>query len=213
MKLPNDEIRKKILDEAKESFRQKGYMKTAMRDIAWRVGISAGNIYNYFASKDELLRAVVQPVIRSFYQMLEEHHGLDNSSVMDILGEDYLRRVTEEYVAMIRKQRTLLGILLFKAQGSSQATFKEEYTDKATAQVKLWLKKEKARHGGINIAVTDFFLHLHTVWMFTMIEEIMMHNIHGDDLANAVNEYIKFEISGWKSVFNLSHGYTETLEL
>lgn len=203
MKLPNDNIRKKIIDEARESFERKSYLKTAMRDIAQRVGISAGNIYNYFASKDELFRAVVQPVIHSFHQMLEEHHGLESSSVTDMLSEDYLRRVTNEYVTMIRRQRTLLVILLFKAQGSSLAAFKEEYTDKATAQVKLWLNKEKARHGGMNIAVTDFFLHLHTVWMFTMIEEIIMHDIHGDDLDNAVNEYINFEISGWKSIFNI----------
>lgn len=203
MKLPNDDIRRMILDEARKAFNEKNFLKASMRDIAQRVGISAGNIYNYFASKDELFCAVVQPVIHRFYQMLDEHHGLESSSVMDMLSENYLRRVTDEYITMIRKQRTLLGILLFKAQGSSLATFKEEYTDKATTQVKLWLTMEKAKNDGMNIAVTDFFLHLHTVWMFTMIEEVIMHNVHGDDLDRVVDEYIKFEIYGWKQMFNI----------
>lgn len=203
MKLLNDDIRKKILHVAKEEFGQKGYLKSSMRDIARNVGISVGNTYNYFKSKDELFKAVVKPVILSFCLMLEEHHGLERSSLMDMLSEAYLRQVTSEYLTMIRKHRTLLGILLFKAQGSSLETFKEEYTDKATAQVKLWMSKEKERHKGMNIAVSDFFLHLHTVWMFTMIEEIIMHNIHGEDLDNTINEYIKFEINGWRYMFNI----------
>lgn len=203
MKLPNDNIRKIILDEARKAFKERGFLKTSMRNIAKRVEISAGNIYNYFASKDELFRAVVQPVIYSFYQMLDEHHGLKSSSMLEMLSEDYLRRVTDEYITLIRRQRTMLDLLLFKAQGSSLATFKEEYTNKATAQIKLWLTIEKAKNAGINIVVTDFFLHLHTVWMFTMIEEIIMHNIQGDDLDKVVDEYMKFEIYGWKHLFNI----------
>lgn len=191
------------MNVAKDEFGRKGYLKTSMRDIARKAGISTGNIYNYFASKDELLCAVVQPVIHRFYQMLEEHHGLESSSLRDMLSEEYLRRVTDEHLTLIRSQRTLLNILLFKAQGSSLAGFKEKYTGKATAQVKLWLDKEKAKNKELNINVTDFFLHLHSVWMFTMIEEIIMHGIHGEDLDKAVNEYIMFEISGWKSMFNL----------
>lgn len=203
MKLQNDNIRKIILDEARKAFKERGFLKTSMRNIAKRVEISAGNIYNYFASKDELFRAVVQPVIYSFYQMLDEHHGLKSSSMLEMLSEDYLRRVTDEYITLIRRQRTMLDLLLFKAQGSSLATFKEEYTNKATAQIKLWLTIEKAKNDGVNIVVTDFFLHLHTVWMFTMIEEIIMHNIQGDDLDKVVDEYIKFEIYGWKHLFNI----------
>jgi len=76
-------------------------MKTSMRDIAQKVGISIGNIYNYFASKDEMFKAVVQPVIYRFYLMLEEHHGLEQSDITDMLNEDYLHNV-DEYVMMIQ---------------------------------------------------------------------------------------------------------------
>lgn len=203
MRLPNEDIRKRILDRAKEDFSRKGYLKTSMRDIAGKVGISTGNIYNYFESKDELFRAVVQPVTYRFDLMLEEHHGMENSDVKEMLTEDYLRRVTEEYITLIHKHRTLLNILLFKAQGSSLETFKEDYTDKATAQVKLWMSNEKIKHTELNIAVTDFFLHMHSVWLFTLIEEIIMHNIHGEALKQAVEEYMKFEINGWKYMFNI----------
>lgn len=203
MRLPNEYIRKRLLGEARKEFGRNGYLKTSVRVIAHKAGISPGNIYNYFTSKDELLCAVVRPVTSQLHSMLEEHHGLERSDLTDMLREDYLRKVTDEYVTMIRKHRTLLNILLFKSQGSSLETFREEYTDKATAQVKLWLGRVKERDGRVNIDITDFFLHLHTVWMFAMLEEVIMHDIHGKDLDNAMNEYIKFEINGWKSIFDI----------
>jgi len=119
MKLSNDEIRKRILRKAREAFKSKGFLKASMRDIASDVGISTGNIYNYFNGKDELFRAVVQPVTRSFHVMLERHHGMECSSIYDMLTEEYLRRTTDEYITLIHRHRTLLGILFFKAQGSS----------------------------------------------------------------------------------------------
>jgi len=44
---------------------------------------------------------------------------------------------------------------------------------------------------------------LHTVWMFSLIEEIIMHKVHGDDLERAIHEYLKFETSGWRHVINI----------
>jgi len=203
MKLPNDEIRRRILHEAREAFNDKGFLKASMRDIAREVGISTGNIYNYFKGKGELFCAVVQPVTHSFHTMLEQHHGLECASILDMLTEDFLRQTTDEYLDIIHRYRTLLGILFFKAQGSSLEHFKEEFTDKATAQVKLWIDKEKSMHSGMSAAVTDFFLHLNTVWMLSFFEEIIMHDIRGEALKQAVSEYIKFEIHGWKYMFNL----------
>jgi len=134
---------------------------------------------------------------------IEQHHGLKCSNVYEMLSEEYPKSTTDEYLNLIHRHRTLLYILFFKVQGLSLEHFKEEFTDKATAQVKLWIDKEKALHGSMNAAVTDFFLHLNTVWMFSFFEEIIMHNIRGEALERAVNEYIKFEIYGWKYMFNL----------
>ena len=52
----------------------------------------------------------------------------------------------------------------------------------------------------MNIRVSDFMIHLHTVWMFTMFEEILMHKITVDGMQQVVEEYIKFEINGWKHI-------------
>ena len=55
----------------------------------------------------------------------------------------------------------------------------------------------------MNIRVSDFMIHLHTVWMFTMFEEILMHKITVDEMQQIVEEYIKFEINGWKHILHI----------
>ena len=47
-----------ILDTALELFANEGFYKTAISDIAEKAGISKGLIYNYFESKEDLIRTI-----------------------------------------------------------------------------------------------------------------------------------------------------------
>ena len=47
-----------ILKAALEQFKEKGYGKTTMRDIAKQAGVSVGNAYYYFQSKEEMILEV-----------------------------------------------------------------------------------------------------------------------------------------------------------
>ncbi len=51
--------RRIILDAAARILRRNGYKATTLRDIAAAVGIKAGSIYYHFASKDEIVAAVM----------------------------------------------------------------------------------------------------------------------------------------------------------
>jgi AcrR family transcriptional regulator len=52
-----ERTRGRILDAALELFREQGYEATTMRAIAAAAGVSLGNSYYYFASKDHLVQA------------------------------------------------------------------------------------------------------------------------------------------------------------
>jgi AcrR family transcriptional regulator len=52
-----DARREDILDAARSLFLNRGFNAVTMQDIADEAGISAGAIYRYYASKDELARA------------------------------------------------------------------------------------------------------------------------------------------------------------
>ncbi|MBV6320667.1 TetR/AcrR family transcriptional regulator [Duganella violaceipulchra] len=52
--------RKQIVDAANRLFYQQGYERTSFASIAEAVGISRGNFYYHFKTKDEILEAVLQ---------------------------------------------------------------------------------------------------------------------------------------------------------
>jgi AcrR family transcriptional regulator len=58
-----DSARGKLLQTAAHLFRNKGYERTTVRDLASAVGIQSGSIFHHFKSKDDILRAVMQETI------------------------------------------------------------------------------------------------------------------------------------------------------
>jgi AcrR family transcriptional regulator len=62
-----------ILQAAEELFLEKGFYDTSIDDIAARVGIAKGTVYLHFASKEELVFALLQRDVR---QLLEEVDGI-----------------------------------------------------------------------------------------------------------------------------------------
>ncbi len=65
-------LRQRIVVSADQLFYQKGYESTSFSDIADDVGISRGNFYYHFKSKDEILNAVIETRLAEIEQMLNE---------------------------------------------------------------------------------------------------------------------------------------------
>jgi AcrR family transcriptional regulator len=61
-----DQTKALILETALDMFRELGYEETTMRAIAQKAGVSLGNAYYYFSSKEYLIQA--------FYRRIHEDH-------------------------------------------------------------------------------------------------------------------------------------------
>lgn len=59
-----DTPRGKVLSAAGRLFRERGYERTTVRAIAAAVGIQSGSLFHHFASKEDILKAVMIDVIR-----------------------------------------------------------------------------------------------------------------------------------------------------
>ncbi|WP_210643580.1 MULTISPECIES: TetR/AcrR family transcriptional regulator [unclassified Pseudomonas] len=59
-----DSARGKLLQSAAHLFRNNGFERTTVRDLASAVGIQSGSIFHHFKSKDDILRAVMEETIR-----------------------------------------------------------------------------------------------------------------------------------------------------
>ncbi|MFZ5723317.1 MAG: TetR/AcrR family transcriptional regulator [Pseudomonadota bacterium] len=60
----DDTPRGKLLSAAARLFRERGFERTTVRDIAALVGIQSGSLFHHFSSKEEILKAVMIDVIR-----------------------------------------------------------------------------------------------------------------------------------------------------
>ncbi|TQS42031.1 TetR/AcrR family transcriptional regulator [Cryptosporangium phraense] len=68
--------REQILDAAEELFGDQGYRATSLQQVAGRAEFSVGALYQFFASKDELLRAVMKR--RGLVQLAEMTAAADD---------------------------------------------------------------------------------------------------------------------------------------
>ncbi|WP_078970420.1 TetR family transcriptional regulator [Streptomyces natalensis] len=71
----SEQTRRLILETALRLFRERGYDKTTMRAIAQEAGVSVGNAYYYFASKEHL--------VQGFYDQMAEEHAAAAQDVLD----------------------------------------------------------------------------------------------------------------------------------
>ena len=199
MQNSKEHIRKNILQTAQSLFYTKGYAKVPMREIASKSHVSLSNIYNYYDSKEKIFQEIVQPAIDDFNRILDEHHGRSGTDIMEMFSDDYLQNLIKEYLSL-NKHRDRLFLLLFRAQGTSLEKFKDDFSDRSTAEVKRYFIRMKQKYPQINIDISDFTIHLHTVWMFTMLEELVMHRKEPQEIEKIVTEYMIFSTTGWKEL-------------
>ncbi|MFH8568925.1 TetR family transcriptional regulator [Streptomyces sp. NPDC017993] len=73
----SEQTRRLILETALRLFRERGYDRTTMRAIAQEAGVSVGNAYYYFGSKEHL--------VQGFYDRIAEEHA---AAVQDVLARE-----------------------------------------------------------------------------------------------------------------------------
>lgn len=197
------DTRKRILAVSRKLFLKKGFRDTTTRDIAGEAGITLSNLYHYYPSKDDLFCSLLKPATNALEELLHERHGKKGYDISKIQEDCYADEELDEYMEVIRKHRKSLKMLLFQSQGSSLEGFKEYYVNKATRLVVDWFKDMKEKHPEININVSEFFIHLNNVWMFTLLEEILMHDLPEEETRSALSDYIRFELIGWKKMMQI----------
>jgi AcrR family transcriptional regulator len=90
--------RQQILDAARACFIRKGVHETSMQDIFSESGLSAGAVYRYFKSKNEIIEAITGTVIGNLHLFLAE-----------LVNSDPILPLDELVVRMARKMVAMSG--------------------------------------------------------------------------------------------------------
>ena len=106
MRKKTESKRQAILDMAAELFRESGFERASMSELCSRVGGSKATIYNYFASKEELLFEVVVQATEAEFQAT--HEALDPSQrditqALQNFGERFLTLIYSPPVQAVRR--------------------------------------------------------------------------------------------------------------
>lgn len=205
MQILKQDIRDRLLQVAKSHFLKFGYLKASMRSIASDTGIGVGNIYNYYKDKDALFRAVVAPVLCRFEEMLMKHHNPAKPDVTRLVSDDHYYGLVNEYVELINGNRDRLKILFMRSEGSSLENFTDYFCDKTTAVIEKWFDGIRSDNPEMRFIISPMTIHLHTVWEFSLLKEIIAHNVPKKDIPCIVADFIRFEIAGWRHLLKLDY--------
>lgn len=102
--------RKEIAHVAIRLFLQKGFTETSMREIAEAAGTGKSTLYDYFATKDEILISYFEDEIQMITQSAQEVDQLP------ITAFEKLRRVMQKHLAYLLENKQLYMRLTIEAQ-------------------------------------------------------------------------------------------------
>lgn len=101
--------RKKIMDISLNLFSSERYDTVSMAKIAKGVGISKGNLYNYFESKDQMLSEIVLNAAKEIYRDIDANHDGEISHEEFI---QFIHDVFENFKANQKFWKLMFSLLL-----------------------------------------------------------------------------------------------------
>lgn len=150
MQVLKDYVRNNILSSARNEFLEKGYTKASMRDIATNAGITVGNIYRYYESKEYLFESIVEPTF------LEISHLFQNIELdaFDQYGKDeYLnfRTIfTSQLMKIVEENREEIVILIKCSEGTKYRQAKSQFAEIIEVKVSKYVI-EVVQNKGANL--------------------------------------------------------------
>lgn len=79
------DTKQRIITAARELFAEKGVQKTSLQEIATRLGITKPALYYHFGSREDLVRAIVQPLIDAGQRFVAEQERASEVEVRALL--------------------------------------------------------------------------------------------------------------------------------
>jgi len=82
-----EERQQQIMEISLKLFAERGYSSVSIAELANAAGISKGLLYNYFISKEALLKEIVDQQINTFLNWLDPNHDwmLDNNEIKNYI--------------------------------------------------------------------------------------------------------------------------------
>ena len=98
--------RESIIQASLKLFSSNGFHKTTIPDIAKVLGMSVGNLYNYFKSKDILAKEIIK------YTSEVLGHEIKEVNLLDISSKEKIHKIVELYFKMAQEKPEMIEYFL-----------------------------------------------------------------------------------------------------
>ncbi|UQZ88376.1 TetR family transcriptional regulator [Deltaproteobacteria bacterium Smac51] len=162
--------RQKILVAAAECFAEKGYEGCAIADIADRAGMSKGNIYVHFTSKEELFKCMIQEDHMGAARKLKQ--ALVESGAVEALLELLFRCIREVSYPVDHR----LWLECLSVAGRNEA-IRESFiaSDRIMRDAFISLLKKAAENGEVDDSL-DF--ETISLWIYALADGLIARTAH-----------------------------------
>ena len=195
------DIKQRILQVAHREFIKNGVQRTCIRNVARKAGVTVGNLYHYFDSKDTLFCAVLQPLLTALDRYILSHNDEEflSINVFD-LRQQQVNHITT-MLTLVKQFRPELRLLLFNAKGTALEGYKNKIIDHQMKAGMEYLRLMKERYPHINTDISPFLTHLTCSTWMTLFCELVEHEDYSEEkIKLALEQYVTFGMAGWKEL-------------
>ncbi|MBS3937263.1 MAG: TetR/AcrR family transcriptional regulator [Peptococcaceae bacterium] len=195
MQYQKEVVRARIIASALTEFEKHGFLDAQMRNIARGAGIATGNLYRYFAGKDDLFDAIVKSVYQSIDALITDQHAHIHHN------QGNVKLVVKDIVAKIMLVFTQHGRELLIAADQSRGSKHEDFWTVLSGMVFQRIRQEMQKSADdtddllINLVASGFlqgmFTILRNIKEPRRAEELInrMLIFYFDDLSNRLRSY------------------------
>ena len=188
----SDASTKKVLNAALALFSRQGYRATSMRQLASRSGLSVGNLYHHFGTKE----TIFQRLIDDYWKILLDPELPLNKIFASARFPDDLEEMAaaiEKVVAANSRSILLIYIDVIEFRGRHIRTFYEQMADRfATTYKESFERRQREGELGETDPLVAVMLATRWFFYFFTVEKCFGVPMHfGLDSHQAVHEFSK----------------------
>lgn len=204
MSVRDTSIDPKLLQSAREEFKEKGFLKADLKSICDSAGVTTGAVYKRYKGKEELFGAVVEEVVKALDDFLDNRSESDFSSLSDDEIRESWIMSYENMIPMFRMLRSFgddFKILIDKSAGTVFENFSHDYVIKMSYAYEHFYK-EAYRRGIAKAKVGREEFHILLTSFWSSICEPFVHDMPEKEMEEHCRVMCRF--FDWASVIKMT---------
>ena len=180
-----------IIDAAHDLFIKRGYNATSMRVIAQKADIALGGIYNHFASKEEIFKAV----------FIENHPYLEMIPAIESAQGDtieaFVRNAAQQMMAAIGRRPDFLNLMFIEIVEFKSAHVQEIFAETLPRGIGI-VEKISSRQGNLRPIPAPMLIRTFIGLFFSYyLAESIVRNVAPPEFQqNAMEHYVDIFLHG-----------------